>query len=91
MLRGLRQHVVPSTHVNEYWKQWESISQVRNGRVQRIGLTAIEIDKLAQRIPGGVNSATRLQTFLASMHPELRLRVEPNIDKDNFDWKEVVK
>ena len=74
-----------------YWKQWESISQIRNGRVQQIELTAIEIDKLAQRIPEGVNSATRLQKFLASMHPELRLRVKPNIDKDNFDWKEVVK
>ena len=25
------------------------------------------------------------------MHPELRLQVEPNINKDHFDWKDVVK
>ena len=26
LLKGRKEHVVPSTHVNQYWKQWDKIS-----------------------------------------------------------------
>ena len=90
ILDGIRQHVVPSTHGNEYWKQWESISQIHNGRIRGIGLVAIEVQKLAQRI-GDVGDNVKLQKFLGAMHPELRLRVETTINKKKFVWSEVVQ
>ena len=31
-----------------------------------------------------------LQKFLDVMHKELRYAIEPNLDKDNFEWKDVV-
>ena len=31
MLDGLKKHVIPSTHRNTYWKQWDAIHQIKNG------------------------------------------------------------
>ena len=47
MLDGRKKHIIPSTHRNTYWKQWDAIHQIKNGKVQRIGNVAIEIDKIA--------------------------------------------
>lgn len=90
ILDGLRQHVVPSTHGNEYWKQWEAISQMHDGCIIPIGLIAIEIDRLTFRI-GEISKQFKLHRFLSAMHPELRLQVEPTINKANFVWTDVVK
>ena len=90
MLDGLKKHVIPSTHRNTYWKQWDAIHQIKNGKVQRIGNVAIEIDKIAQRLGGKISDDTKLQKFLDVMHKQLRYAIEPNIDKDNFKWEDVV-
>ena len=90
ILDGLRQHVVPSTHGNEYWKQWERISQMHDGRIIPIGLIAIEIDRLTFRI-GEIGKQFKLHRFLSAMHPELRLQVEPTINKADFVWADVVQ
>ena len=90
MLNGLKKHVIPSTHMNTYWKQWDAIHQIKNGKAQRIGNVAIEIDKIAQRLGGKISDDTKLQNFLDVMHKELRYAIEPNLDKDNFKWEDVV-
>src|SRR6266576_4453242 len=64
---------------------------MKNGRVQRIGTVAIEIDKLSQRLSGKISDGIKLQKFLDAMHPEHRYALEPHIDKEDFQWTEVVK
>ena len=90
MLDGLKRHVIPSTHRNTHWKQWDAIHQIKNGKVQRIGNIAIEIDKIAQWLGGKISDDTKLQKFLDIMHKELRYAIEPNLDKDNVKWEDVV-
>ena len=84
----IAKHCIPSTHGNMYWKQWDKVSQTQNGRTQRIGNVAIEIDRLCECMD--ISEGSKLQKFLDAMHPELRLQVEPKIDKKQFDWEAVV-
>ena len=88
MLDRRAKHCIPSTHGNMYWKQWDKVSQTQNGQTQRIGNVAIEIDRLCECMD--ISKGSKLQKFLDSMHPELRLQVEPKIDKKQFDWEAVV-
>ena len=48
MLKGIKNHCIPTTSSNVYWKQWDQVSQIQHGKVQRIGVTAIEIDRIAE-------------------------------------------
>ena len=34
ILDGLKKHVIPSTHRKTYWKQWDAIHQIKNGKAQ---------------------------------------------------------
>ena len=94
-LEELKQHVVPSTHVNTYWNDWNKISQTEGGKTKAIKDVALEIERLAQRL-GQTNITTpvRVQKFMDAMHPELRLKVEPAIKKQGNNmtaWKDVVE
>ena len=90
MLDRLKKHVITSTHRNTYMKQWDAIHQIKNGKIQRIGNIAIEIDKIVQRLGVKISDDTKLQKFLDVMYKELRYAIEPNIEKDNFKWEDVV-
>ena len=48
MLKGIKNHCIPTTSSNVYWKQWGQVSQIHHGKVQRIGVTVIEIDRIAE-------------------------------------------
>ena len=48
MLDGLKRYVIPLTLRNTYWKQWDAIHQIKNGKVQQISNVAIDINKIAQ-------------------------------------------
>ena len=90
MIKGIKNHGIPTTSSNIYWKQWNPVSQIQPGKVQRIGVTAIEIDRITEWLQGKIPDTIKLQKFLAVMHPELRHAIEPGINKDKFDWKEIV-
>ena len=34
MLKGIKNHCIPTTSSNVYWKQWDQVSQVQHGKVQ---------------------------------------------------------
>ena len=94
-LTELKQHVVPSTHVNKYWKDWNKVTQTEGGKTKSIKDVGLEIERLAQRL-GQTNISTpvRVQKFLDAMHPELRLKVEPAIKKQGENitaWGDVVE
>ena len=84
MLKGIK-HCIPTISSNVYWKQWDQVSQIQYGKVQRIGVTAIEIDRIAEPLQGKIPDTIKLQKFLDVMHPELRHAIEPGINKDKFD------
>ena len=90
MLKGIKNHCIPTTSSNVYWKQWDQVSQIQHGKVQRIGVTVIEIDRIAERLQGKIPDTIKLQKFMDVMHPELRHAIEPGINKDKFDWEEIV-
>ena len=91
MLEGIKQRVVPSNYVNEYWRQWDEVSQNRNGRIQRVREVACEIDKIAERLGNEIiGDHIKLHRFLGAMHLELRRKVELDIDRSNFVWADVV-
>src|SRR5258708_460914 len=79
-------------HTFDTWKhvleQWDKLTQIQNGRTQRIGNVAIEIDRLCECMD--ISQGSKLQKFFDAMHPELRLQVEPKVDKQKFNWEEVV-
>ena len=85
MLKGIKNHCIPTISSNVYWKQWDQVSQIQHGKVQRIGVTTIEIDRIAERLQGKIPDTIKLQKFLDVMHPELRHAIEPGINKDKFD------
>ena len=95
MLDGLKKHVVPSTQGNNYWNEWNAIKQIEGNRTKRIGLVAIDIERVARCIAEGkqgqIGEGVKLQKLLDAMHPDLRFQVEPAINKSNFDWTEVVQ
>jgi hypothetical protein len=89
-LTDLRKHIVSSTDVNRYWDNWYKISQVRNGRVDRITATAIRMEKVAARLGEAITNAVKIQRFFDAMHPELRYAVEPDIqDRSKASWDDV--
>ena len=90
MLKGIKNHCIPTTSSNVYWKQWDQVSQIQHGKIQWTGVTAIEIDRIAERLQGNIPDTIKLQKFLDVMHPELRHAIEPGINKDKFDWEEIV-
>ena len=90
MLKGIKNHCIPTTSSNVYWKQWDQVSQVEHGKVQRIGITAIEIDRIAEQLQGKIPDIIKLQKFLDVIHPVLRHAMESGINKDKFDWEEIL-
>jgi hypothetical protein len=89
-LADLRKHIISSTDANRYWDDWYKISQVRNGRVDRITATAIRMEKVAARLGEAITNAVKIQRFLDAMHPELRYAVEPDIqDRSKASWDDV--
>ena len=64
--------------------------QVIQGKVDRITKTAIQIERIAQKLDTAITTPVRIQKFLDSMHPELRYAVEPEIkDRKTATWKDV--
>ena len=90
MLQGIKNHCIPTTNSNVYWKQWNQVSQIQHGKVESIGVNAIEIYRIAERLQGKIPDTIKLQTFLDMMQPELRHAIEPCINKDKFTWEEIV-
>ena len=90
ILESIKNHYIPITSSNVYWKQWVQESQIQHGKVQRIGVTTIEIDRIAERLQGKIPDTIKLQKFLDVLHSELRHEIEPGINKDKFDWEEIV-
>jgi hypothetical protein len=89
-LTELKAHIIPATEVNRYWDDWYKISQVRNGRVERINNTAIRLEKVAARLGTALNNQVKIQRFLDAMHPELRYAVELEVkDRATASWKDV--
>jgi hypothetical protein len=89
-LTELKAHIIPATEINRYWDDWYKISQVRNGRVERINNTAIRLEKVAARLGTAINNQVKIQRFLDAMHPELRYAVEPEVkDRSTAAWKDV--
>ena len=90
ILKGIKNHCIPTTSIIVYWKQWDQVSLIQLGKVQRIGVTAIEIDRIAEEFQGKIPDTIKLQKFLYVMPPELRHAIEPGINKDKFGWEEIV-
>jgi hypothetical protein len=89
-LTDLRKHIISSTDVNRYWDDWYKISQVRNGRVDRITATAIRMKKVAARLGEAITNAVKIQRFFDAMHPELCYAVEPDIQVcSKASWDDV--
>jgi hypothetical protein len=89
-LTELEAHIIPATEVNRYWDDWYKISQVLNGRVERINNTAIRLEKVAARLGTAINNQVKIQRFLEAMHPELRYAVEPEVkDRTTAPWKDI--
>src|SRR5258705_505843 len=88
MLDLIAKQCIPSTHGNMYWKQWDKVTQTWNGWTQCIGNNAIEINCLCESMD--ISQGSKLQKFFDAMHPELRLQVDPKVDKQKFNWEEVV-
>jgi hypothetical protein len=89
-LTELKAHIIPATEINRYWDDWYTISQGRNGRVERINNTAIRLEKVGARLGTAINSQVKIQRFLDAMHPELRYAVEPEVkDRSTAAWKDV--
>jgi hypothetical protein len=89
-VHDIKAHIIPATEVNRYWDDWYKISQVRNGRVERINNTAIRLEKVAARLGTAINNQVKIQRFLDAMHPELRYAVEPEVkDRATASWKDV--
>jgi hypothetical protein len=88
-LTELKAHIIPATEINRYWDDRYEISQVTNGRVERINSTAIRLEKVAARLGTAINNQVKIQRFLDAMHPELRYAVEPEIkDRSTASWKD---
>jgi hypothetical protein len=66
-MTDLRDHIVPSTDVNQHWEDWYKIHQVRNGRVDRINTTAIRMEKVAARLGEEISNTVKIQRFLDAM------------------------
>jgi hypothetical protein len=92
MLAKLKEYLIPSTAINKYWKDWHRIYQTKNGLTRPINEVAIQIEKLAYRIGSAINEQIKIQKFLDSMHPELQLAVESDIeDRGTATWENVKK
>ena len=90
MLKGIKNHCIPTTSSNVYRKQWDQVLEIQHRKVQRIGVTALEIDRITERLQGKIADTIKLQKFLDVINPELRHAIEPGIDKDKFDTDEIV-
>ena len=90
MLKGIKNHCIPTTSSNVYWKQWDQVSQIQHGNVQRVGVTTIEIDRIMEWLQGKIPDTIKIQKFLDVMHLELRHAIESGINTDKFDWEEIV-
>jgi hypothetical protein len=89
-LTDLKAHIIPATEINRYWDDWYKISQLRNGRVERINNTAIRLENVAARLGTAINNQVKIQRFLDAMHPELRYAVEPEVkDRATAAWKDI--
>ena len=64
MLKGIKNHSIPTTSNNVYWKQWDLVSWIQYGKVERIGVTAIEIERIAEQLQGNIPDTIKLQKFL---------------------------
>ena len=95
MLDGIKKHCIPSTQGNNYWNEWNAIKQVDGNKTRRIGLVAIDIERVSRCIAegkqGNIGEGVKLQKFLDAMHPDLRFQVEPAINKQDFEWTDVVQ
>ena len=90
-LKYLKSYFVPSTHVNNFWKTWNEISQVKQSKIARISGTAIEIRNITKRLGTGVG-VERIQKFLDVMHPELRFQVESGVTEGAEEaWIKLVR
>ena len=63
---------------------------MQHGKVQRIGATVIEIDRIVERLQGKIPDTIKLQKFLDVMYLELRRAIEPGINKDKFDSEQII-
>jgi len=75
----LTTYLVPSTKINNYWKQWNNIRQVKDGKVDRISNTVIEITIKAAKLGEDIWVGARIQKLLYAVHSKLREKLEPEV------------
>ena len=87
LLKDLKNHLIPTTHEQGIYEKWNRINQSHGGSVKPINDIGIEILKTSQQLGTDANDAPKIteymkiQKLMDSMHPELRLAVEPHIDR----------
>lgn len=57
----LKEFIIPTTAINDYWDEWNKISQSHHGKVDRIQTTAIKLEKLAHRLGAAITNGVKIQ------------------------------
>jgi transposase InsO family protein len=84
----LRNHLVTSTTINDYWEKWRAITQITDkGGTKRITEVALRIEEVAGWIGKDIGASAKIQKLVEAMHPLLSIMVEPHIKtRTKDDW-----
>jgi hypothetical protein len=87
--KKLKENIIPSTEDNRYGEDWYKISQVPNGRVDRITARVIPLEKIASRVGSTLSEHVMIQRILDDRHSKLRYAVEPHVtERSTPKWDE---
>ena len=93
--KALKEVYVPVNHIQDQMDEWANIKQGAPGQPKQIKDIAIGIQQLADDIDDGktIGWKQRIMKLLDAMRPELRLKVEPEVDlsPDGMDEKSFAK
>lgn len=86
---ALRKFIVPSTHKQSTWDEFQKVAQIKDGRSRPIGNVATELKAFQIRLP----FITEEQLFYRleeAMEPSLKAALGPHIH-DRMTWEEIVE
>ena len=90
--KELKNTYIPVNHIHDQMEEWHAIKQSAPGQSKAIKDIAIQIQQLADEIVDGntIGWKQRIIHLLEAMRPELRLKVEPEVDlsKTKYDQKD---
>jgi ABC-type amino acid transport substrate-binding protein len=90
--KELKNTYIPVNHIHDQMEEWHAIKQSAPGQSKAIKDIAIQIQQLADEIDDGntIGWKQRIIHLLEAMRPELRLKVEPEVDlsKNKYDQKD---